>query len=114
MCFRFKRRGNDSSASGYLLLVAANGQWKMTRRDSGKRVTDLTPWRTSQALRTGPGARNTLSVVCHGSLMAAFANGQMLGETQDLRYTDAGGVGPLCGADTVEIAFRNLKIDPNF
>lgn len=114
MCFRFKRRGDARDASGYVLLIAANGQWKLARRDPGKGLTDLTQWRTSKALMTGPGARNTLSVVCHGSLMAAFANGQMLGETQDLKYTDAGGVGPVCGSDEAEIAFRNLKIDPNF
>jgi hypothetical protein len=113
MCFRYKRRGGSQGASGYWVLIAANGAWKLVRMDATSRTT-LTEWAKSAAIRTGLGARNTLEVICQGSIMAVFINGQMVGQTDDLTYMDGGGVGPVCTSDKLEVAFRNLKIDPDF
>lgn len=112
MCFRLKRRGGDARSSGYWLLISSNGRWCLDKSD-GETASPIRDWSKSTAIRTGSGARNSLAVVCRGSSMAVFINGQLVGEVEDATYPDAGGVGPTCSSDQIEIAFRNLQIDPS-
>lgn len=111
LCFRLKRRGGDAISSGYWLLISSNGRWCLDKSD-GETASPIRDWSQSTAIRTGSGARNSLAVVCRGPSMAVFINGQLVGEMEDSTYADAGGVGPICSSDQIEVAFRNLQIDP--
>lgn len=112
LCFRVARRGGASKLSGYWLLIAAAGGWRLAKYD-GQKQEGITPWATSKAIRTASGSRNTIAVLCHEDLIDVFINNQFVGEAEDGTYVDGGGVGPLCTSDQLEVSFRNLGIDPN-
>lgn len=112
MSFRYTQRGDRGRASGYWLLITANGRWQLVRQE-GYQTTALTQWAASAAIRTDRGARNTLAVRCRGGTMTVLINGSTVGEVMDTTYLDAGGVGPVSTSDELHIAFRNLKIDPD-
>lgn len=75
-------------------------------------MVPITSWAKSATIRTGIGARNTVAVACNGGQMSVFINGQKVGEGHDSRYTDGGGVGPLCTSEELSVAFRNLRMVP--
>ena len=107
-----RRDGNDKGVSGYALWIAATGSWRLVKYLSAD-TKFLTDWQPSPALKTGDGVRNTVGVVCVGDQITAVVNGQAVGAIRDADFAD-GGVGPVSTSDQMEIAFRDLKIDPGY
>jgi hypothetical protein len=98
--------------SGYEVYVYPVGRWTLARHDNGE-ITDLAGFPESDAIRCGPGAQNTVGVICRGGEMTVLINGRAVGTVTDGTYAQ-GAVGVFTGSKDVEAAFRNLKIDPNY
>lgn len=110
----FRGRLGDGRANGYSLRISAQGCWKILRYTQSD-WSDVTPWAHSDAVNTGEGAKNTLGVVCLGTEINVVINGQRIATINDGSYS-YGKVGVENGkADgQADVAFRNLKIDPNY
>jgi hypothetical protein len=93
---QFSAPANDNNAYGvmcrvqpdndsYLLRISGDGFYAIHRVVDG-RFEELVGWTTSPLINQG-NASNQLRVVCDGSTLAMFVNGQFLAETTDTMYT---------------------------
>jgi hypothetical protein len=112
--------GNDNNAFGvmcrvqadddsYLMRISGDGFYAIHRIVDGQ-FEALVDWETSAVINQGD-ALNRLRVVCEGSNLTFFVNGELLAEATDTTYTE-GDIG--LGATTyeaeqrTEIHFDNL------
>ena len=129
LVFRLKRRHGEPEYSGYSVAVSLcardadtgelrdEGSWALFKKSPSN--VFLTDWETSDAINVGPGASNTVGVVCQGDRIEVMINGECVGTVYDSTYPDAGKVGPWAtgargpGASgmSMDIAFRNLLFE---
>lgn len=98
----------------YRFSISGDGYYQVSWLD-GEEEGLLTPeWTPSDAINTGA-ATNVLEVTCQGQKMTFSANGTVLAEVEDSRYTQ-GDIAVFAGSfhdagDGIEIHFDNLAID---
>jgi hypothetical protein len=95
----------------YRFSISGDGYYQVTKHagDEWERMT--AEWPQSDAIHTGA-ATNHLEVVCQGSTMTFFVNGQQLARVEDADYRN-GDIGLYAGAfyePGVEIHFDDLSI----
>jgi flagellar basal body rod protein FlgG len=100
----------QSNRDGYSLLISGDGYYSI-QKYSGGSFTRLVDWTGSDVINQG-NATNQLRVVCDGSYLALYCNGELLGETNDSAFTqgDIALVAATYESDTTEIHFDNLKV----
>jgi hypothetical protein len=96
----------------YAFLISGDGLYALTvdgaKRDEAEFLVD---WTESPAINKGA-QTNHIKVIAIGPSIMYYVNGQLLGETQDARYS-AGTVGFFAGSledGGVQASFDNLKI----
>ncbi len=96
----------------YAFIISGDGYYAFTVDGAQRSEPEfLSEWAPSSAIRQGF-QTNRLKVVAVGSNFKYYVNDQLLGETQDSRFTK-GTVGFFAGSigeGNVQIAFDNLKI----
>ncbi|MBN1811384.1 MAG: DUF1080 domain-containing protein [Anaerolineae bacterium] len=95
----------------YRFSISGDGYYQVTKHtDEGWQLMTA-EWVASDAIYAGA-ATNRLEVVCQGSTMTFFVNGQQLAQVEDVDYRN-GDIGLYAGAfyePGVEIHFDNLSI----
>ena len=113
---------NDDNAYGVMCRVQANGYDGYILRISGDgfssihKVVDGSPevlvaWSESEAIRQG-NAMNRLRVVCDGSTLALFVNGELAAEASDTSFTE-GDIALIVATyedEATEVHFDNLVV----
>ncbi len=99
----------QSNNDAYHLLISGDGFWSI-QKSTASTFEQLVEWTGSDAINQG-NATNQLRVVCDGSRLALYCNGQLLGETTDSGWAEgdislsAGSLEP----EPTEIHFDNLR-----
>jgi hypothetical protein len=112
---------NDNNAYGvrcrvqanndaYHLLISGDGFYSI-QRSAGGSFQKLVNWTASDAINQG-NKTNNLRVVCDGSRLALYCNGELLAETTDSTFAqgDIALVAYTYEAEATEIHFDNLKV----
>lgn len=99
----------QANGDGYHLVISGDGYYSIQKVTSGA-FQNLVEWTSSDVIRQG-NATNQLRVVCDGSRLALYCDGQLLGETTDSSYTqgDIALEAASYEAEPTEIHFDNLK-----
>lgn len=95
----------------YRFSISGDGYYQVTKHTDAGWQLMTAEWVASDAIRTGA-ATNHLEVVCLGSTITSFVNGQQLAQVEDVDYRN-GDIGLYAGAFYelgVEIYFDNLSI----
>jgi WD40 repeat protein len=96
----------------YGFAITPDGRYRLQKRVSEDRWETLLDWQESPHIRTGL-ATNRLGVVCEGSTISLYVNGQDLDSVQDTTYTE-GKIGLTAGTFEEEthtlFHFDNLRI----
>lgn len=99
----------QNDGNGYYFLVSADGYYSI-RRGEGRAVIPLVEWEYSDIIVQNRGL-NQLRVVCDGSYLALYVNGQFLASAEDTLYR-SGFVGLVVALPNddgeARIAFDNL------
>jgi serine/threonine protein kinase len=105
----FRRHRSDQF---YFFLIDTEGQYVLIRSTPSEGWQTIAGWQLSPALRTGT-STNQLRVVCVGSSIALFANGEHLTTLQDAG-SYGGSIGPVVrsyqGQTNVHWSFDNLSV----
>ncbi len=80
------RVGGENYDRGYTLEFSCDGSFRMHKFISGAAPATLVGWTQSDDIRAEPGAANRMGLLARGSTLAAFANGQLLTQAEDLDY----------------------------
>jgi len=99
----------QANNDAYHLLISGDGFYSIQKSTSGT-FENLVEWTRSDAINQG-NATNQLRVVCDGSRLALYCNGQLLGETTDSAWAE-GDISLTAGSlepDPTEIHFDNLR-----
>jgi hypothetical protein len=104
---RCREQANNDA---YHLLISGDGFWSI-QKSGGGTFTKLVDWTRSDAINQGNDT-NTLRVVCDGSRLALYCNGELLGETTDSAFTqgDIAFAAASLEAEGTEIHFDNLTV----
>ena len=78
-------QSGGSGGDGYALLVSGDGYYSIQVIVSGS-YEPLIEWTASSAVNQGY-STNRIRVVCEGTRLALFANGELLGEVDDSTYS---------------------------
>jgi hypothetical protein len=101
----------DTPPSSYLFLVSGDGRFRVARRDERGLLTDLVPWRASDAVKRG-NKTNRLAVISAQGLTLLSVNEADYYVIEDPAL-DAVMVAPLVGATgdvPAHAAFDNIEI----
>ncbi len=112
LVFRFSDRAGSGRYASYEVGIGNVGGWVLGRHDGSGPMVILESG-MSEAIRTGPRARNTVAVICAGPRIQVLVNGTKVGEVMDSTYAD-GLVGPFSACADGVISFRNLRVDPTY
>ncbi len=95
---------------GYVLRISGDGYYAIHRTVDGH-FEPLVDWTTSSVIRQG-NATNHIRVVCDGSYLALFANGELLAEAQDTTYAegDIALTATSFESTSTEVHFDNLVV----
>ncbi len=95
---------------GYVLRISGDGYYAIHRTADGH-FEPLVDWTSSSVIRQG-NATNHIRVVCDGSYLALYANGELLAEAQDTTYAqgDIALTATSFEADSSEVHFDNLVV----
>jgi hypothetical protein len=77
----------EMTPSGYSLEVSCDGEFRFRRPHGGETPSTLVDWTASDAIDTGPGAVNRLSIWGYQDHFVLFINGVQVGEATDPGYT---------------------------
>ena len=83
------RVDDTEKGTGYFLSIAGDGYYTIERvsyRNGEFDVTELVEWAQSEAINQGY-ASNDITAVCAGNYLALYANGELLAEARDRRFT---------------------------
>jgi len=96
----------------YFLIVSSDGYYGIGKVENGtQRLIQPDQMHPSWAIRKGPGP-NHLRVVCAGSRLALWVNGELVAETQDSTFA-AGDIGLIAGSfeeSGVDVVFDQLVV----
>ncbi|MDH4209035.1 MAG: hypothetical protein OEV76_09175, partial [Anaerolineae bacterium] len=99
----------QDNGDAYHLLIGGDGYYSIQKSESGT-FEELVAWTSSDAISQG-NATNQLRVVCDGSRLALYCNGELLGEAMDSTWAEgdislsAASLEP----EPTEIHFDNLR-----
>ena len=93
---------------GYAFLIDSKKKRYRVVRHTSTNETALVPWKTSTAIKDGPG-ENILEVRDKGDSIELYINGEMVTTIKD-QYDGKVGVPGLYSGDGVKIGFKNLEI----
>lgn len=104
------REQGDEYGSGYYLLISGDGGYAIYKAE-GEDLKALKEWAESSTVRQG-NAPNHMRVICDGSTLALFVNGQRLAEVEDSTFTrgDIAFVALSLEDEPTEIHFDNLVV----
>jgi hypothetical protein len=88
------RAPDYSNGFGYYFGITCDGNYNLYRRDEDAGKTILFPLTPSVNLRSGSGQTNILGVLTKGNNIKLFANGKLLQEINDSKFTLGGHFGP--------------------
>lgn len=77
------RIGGEGYDRGYTLEISCDGHYRMRKFISGAAPEVMVDWTASEAIEQGSNAENRLGFLARGSELAAFCNGQLMGEVED-------------------------------
>ncbi|MCX6032024.1 MAG: hypothetical protein NT169_22350 [Chloroflexi bacterium] len=103
-------RYQDASDEFYLFAISSDGFYTIEKYQGGQ-WHDLVKWTEAEAVKQGE-AVNRLRVICQGSTLRFFANGELLAQAEDASF-HAGNIGLLASSgekEGVTIAFDNLRV----
>jgi hypothetical protein len=100
----------QGDGNGYYLLASGDGYYTILKAEDGE-YTTLVDWTESSAIRKG-NATNHIRVICDGSTLALFINGQRMATAEDSMYTtgDISLTATTYEAEPTEIHFDNLVV----
>lgn len=100
----------QGDGNGYYLLVSGDGFYAILRAEDGE-YAPLVEWVESSAIRQG-NATNHLRVICDGSKLELFVNGQHLATAEDSTYTsgDIALTATTYEEESTEVHFDNLVV----
>jgi hypothetical protein len=75
----------QANNDAYHLLISGDGFYSI-QKSTGGSYEQLVNWTSSDAINQGNDT-NSLRVVCDGSRLALYCNGELLGETTDSAFT---------------------------
>lgn len=105
------RADPENTVDGYYFFISGDGQYRIFRVEE-RQITDLVPWASTEAVRQGQ-ADNIMTVVCHDSYLALYANGVLLAETYDTTFQQ-GNAGMAAAVyepnSEVRVSFDNVRI----
>ncbi len=103
-------RLNTNNGDGYLFLIEGSGRFAIMR-SSGRSVTPLVNWTSSNAIQTGP-AQNRIRAVCMGDYLAMYVNGTFVGDVIDDTYSvgQVALVGAAASRLGLQVDFDNLTV----
>jgi len=76
------RVGGENLDSGYALEFSCDGYYRLRKFTTGS-VKTLTDWTPSPEIIKGPQASNRMGFLGKGSALYSFANGKLLGQSED-------------------------------
>jgi hypothetical protein len=80
--------GKDAAGIGTRILeISCDGHFRIRRFYLGT-ITILQDWSFSQAIHQGNNAENRIGFVARGSILSAFANGEVLGTSEDFLFSN--------------------------
>ncbi|MGA9531241.1 MAG: hypothetical protein WBR18_00845 [Anaerolineales bacterium] len=77
------RIGGDGYDRGYTMEISCDGYFRMRKFLSGAAPEVMLDWTASESIEPGPNVENRLGFLARGSELAAFSNGQLIGEVED-------------------------------
>ncbi len=101
---------NNNNGDGYLFLIQGTGRFAIMRA-RGRTITPLVDWTGNGAIQTGA-ASNRIRVICAGTYLALYVNGQFMADTSDDTYKE-GQVALTAAAASrtgVNVSFDNLAV----
>ena len=100
----------QGDGNGYFFLVSGDGYYSIAKAVGGE-FTWLVDWTQSPIVEQG-NATNHLRVICDGTLLAMFVNGERAAETTDSTYShgDIALTATTYEEDLTEIHFDNLVV----
>ena len=100
----------QANNDAYHLLISGDGFYSI-QKSTGGSYEQLVDWTRSDAINQG-NATNSLRVVCDGSRLALYCNGELLAETTDSAFTqgDIALAALSLESEATEIHFDNLKV----
>lgn len=96
----------------YVFNISSDGYFQVRKRKN-KEFTDLVRWTKSDLIKQGVGGVNQLQVLCVGSTIAVFINGEKVAEVEDedfRRGRIALTAGTNEGGEMMLVAFDNLTV----
>jgi hypothetical protein len=106
---RTPQNGTIQDGQYYVLEVGDKGEVGIWRRD-GDHWVDLLPWQRADAVKTGTGPTNELTVQANGPRLSLAVNGTQVATRSDPTYT-AGDVGVFVGGDGNVAALERFTVE---
>jgi hypothetical protein len=103
-------RANDSSSQFYVFRINRDGTYALYISQNEKNSVPIAE-DSSNAIKTGLGQTNILTVIARSSNIYMYINKQFVGSVNDSTYT-SGEIGVFAGDNTnaTEVAFRNVRV----
>lgn len=102
---------DQDNSDYYAFLVSGNGYWELRRWEDGAGYTQPLPWTQSDAVNSGLGASNRLTVELRGNEMDLYVNGRFM-QTYHAPRDLGGYLALFINAPDLAAVFKELKVEP--
>ncbi|GHO52362.1 protein kinase domain-containing protein [Ktedonobacter robiniae] len=99
--------------AGYLFQIGPDGHYKIS--SSGNFSTGSTPLKEdtiTTGFHTGPGVKNTLQIIAHGTTLSFYVNNTFVASLSNADHPDQGVIAFLANAqkEDADVVYSNLKV----